>query len=99
MRANGTEWKKAERHCVEANIVAPANAFVNLAPNKLSFKAGGVTTAVLGTVILPWKLMADASGYIFVWLIGTAEYSHSAYSLNLRVRLREIRAFYWWRTA
>ena len=50
--------------------MAPANAFVNLAPNKLSFKAGGVTTAVLGTVILPWKLMADASGYIFVWLIG-----------------------------
>ena len=55
---------------IAANIVAPANAFVNLAPNKLSFKIGGVVTAVLGTVILPWKLMADASGYIFVWLIG-----------------------------
>jgi hypothetical protein len=55
---------------IAANIVAPANAFVNLAPNKLSFKAGGIVTAVLGTVIMPWKLMADASGYIFVWLIG-----------------------------
>jgi hypothetical protein len=26
---------------------------------------------VLGTVICPWRLMADAGGYIFVWLIGT----------------------------
>ena len=25
---------------------------------------------VLGTVILPWRLMNDASGYIFIWLIG-----------------------------
>lgn len=57
---------------IAANIVAPANAFVNLAPNKLSFKAGGVATAVLGTAILPWKLMADASGYIFVWLLGAS---------------------------
>jgi NCS1 family nucleobase:cation symporter-1 len=47
---------------IAANIVAPANAFVNLAPNKLSFKAGGIVTAVLGTVILPWRLMGDASG-------------------------------------
>jgi NCS1 family nucleobase:cation symporter-1 len=55
---------------IAANIVAPANAFVNLAPSKLSFRAGGITTAVLGTAICPWRLMADASGYIFVWLIG-----------------------------
>ena len=55
---------------IAANIVAPANAFVNLAPSKLSFRAGGIATAVLGTAILPWRLMADASGYIFVWLIG-----------------------------
>ena len=56
---------------IAANIVAPANAFVNLAPSKLSFRLGGIVTAVLGTVICPWRLMADASGYIFVWLIGT----------------------------
>jgi NCS1 family nucleobase:cation symporter-1 len=56
---------------IAANIVAPANAFVNLAPSKLSFRLGGIVTAVLGTVICPWRLMADAGGYIFVWLIGT----------------------------
>jgi NCS1 family nucleobase:cation symporter-1 len=27
-------------------------------------------TAVIGVLIMPWKLVADPSGYIFTWLVG-----------------------------
>ena len=53
-----------------ANVVGPANAFSNLAPSKIDFKRGGYITGIIGIVIMPWKLIADPSGYIFTWLIG-----------------------------
>jgi NCS1 family nucleobase:cation symporter-1 len=52
-----------------ANVVGPANAFSNLMPSKIDFKRGGYITGVIGIVIMPWKLIADPSGYIFTWLI------------------------------
>lgn len=55
---------------IAANIVAPANDFSNLAPSKIDFKLGGLIAAVIGLVIMPWKLIADPTGYIFTWLIG-----------------------------
>ncbi len=53
-----------------ANVVGPANAFSNLMPLKIDFKRGGYITGIIGIVIMPWKLIADPSGYIFTWLIG-----------------------------
>ncbi|MGK3959824.1 NCS1 family nucleobase:cation symporter-1 [Sorangium sp. So ce118] len=53
-----------------ANVVSPANDFSNLAPQRISARAGGVITAVLGAVILPWKLIESSKGYIFTWLVG-----------------------------
>jgi len=53
-----------------ANVVGPANAFANLWPAKINFKRGGYITGVIGIVMMPWKLLADPSGYIFTWLIG-----------------------------
>ncbi|MCC7542799.1 MAG: NCS1 family nucleobase:cation symporter-1, partial [Deltaproteobacteria bacterium] len=55
---------------IAANVVSPANDFSNLAPGKLSYKGGGYLTAVLGILILPWKLIESSHGYIFTWLIG-----------------------------
>ncbi|MFZ4779279.1 MAG: cytosine permease, partial [Terrimicrobiaceae bacterium] len=55
---------------IAANIVSPANDFSNLSPSRISFKMGGVIAGLLGIVLLPWKLVADPSGYIFKWLIG-----------------------------
>jgi NCS1 family nucleobase:cation symporter-1 len=55
---------------IAANVVSPANDFANIAPRLISFKTGGMITAVLGIVMMPWKLVADPSGYIFTWLIG-----------------------------
>ncbi len=53
-----------------ANVVGPANNFSNMWPAKIDFKMGGYITGVIGIVMMPWKLLADPSGYIFTWLIG-----------------------------
>ncbi len=55
---------------IAANVVAPANALINSAPDKINFRFGAMVTAVLGVVIMPWKLMESAGAYIFVWLGG-----------------------------
>ena len=53
-----------------ANVVSPANDFSSLAPRHISYVTGGLITAVIGIVMMPWKLYADAAAYIFTWLIG-----------------------------
>ena len=55
---------------IAANIVAPANAFSNIAPHRITFKQGAMITAVIGIVMMPWRLYNDAAAYIFTWLIG-----------------------------
>jgi len=54
---------------IAANIVSPANDFAHLAPARINFRTGGYITGVLGILILPWKLISDPNGYIFLWLI------------------------------
>src|SRR3954462_10378538 len=55
---------------IAANVVSPANDFAQLAPKKITFRIGGLITGIIGIVMMPWKLIADPSGYIFTWLIG-----------------------------
>jgi NCS1 family nucleobase:cation symporter-1 len=55
---------------IAANVVSPANDFAHLAPQKISFRTGGFITGIVGVLMMPWKLVADPSGYIFTWLIG-----------------------------
>ncbi len=55
---------------IAANVVSPANDFSHLAPHRISFRAGGLITGVIGVLMMPWKLVADPSGYIFTWLVG-----------------------------
>lgn len=54
---------------IAANVVSPANDFAHIAPQKISFRMGGLITGVIGVVMMPWKLVADPTGYIFTWLI------------------------------
>jgi NCS1 family nucleobase:cation symporter-1 len=54
---------------IAANVVSPANDFAHLAPKKISFRTGGFITGFIGVLMMPWKLVADPNGYIFVWLI------------------------------
>src|SRR6266513_5705238 len=44
---------------IAANIVAPANAFSNIAPHKITFKQGAMITAIIGIVMMPWRLYND----------------------------------------
>ena len=53
---------------VAANVVAPANGFANLWPEKITFARGGLITGVIGVLIMPWKLLENADRYIG-WLI------------------------------
>ena len=53
-----------------ANVVSPANDFSSLAPRRISYVTGGLITAAIGILMMPWKLYADASAYIFTWLMG-----------------------------
>jgi NCS1 family nucleobase:cation symporter-1 len=53
-----------------ANVVSPANALINLSPQRISFRLGAMVTAGLGVAMFPWKLIESTSGYIFTWLIG-----------------------------
>ncbi len=53
-----------------ANVVSPSNDFSNLNPKRISYVMGGLITAVIGIVMMPWQLMSSMSAYIFTWLIG-----------------------------
>jgi len=53
-----------------ANVVSPSNDFSNLNPRRISYVMGGLITALIGILMMPWKLMESAGSYIFTWLIG-----------------------------
>ena len=53
-----------------ANVVSPSNDFSNLNPKLISYITGGLITAVIGILMMPWKLMSTMGAYIFTWLIG-----------------------------
>ncbi|MFQ5741778.1 MAG: NCS1 family nucleobase:cation symporter-1 [Acidobacteriota bacterium] len=42
---------------IAANVVASANSFSNVRPRRISFRMGGLIAAVIGILILPWKLL------------------------------------------
>jgi NCS1 family nucleobase:cation symporter-1 len=53
-----------------ANLVGPAYDFSSLWPKGISYKAGGLITAFIAIVMMPWKILASTQGYIFTWLVG-----------------------------
>jgi len=53
---------------VAANLVSPSYDFSNAWPKVISFRTGGLITAVIGILIQPWNLLASADVYIFTWL-------------------------------
>jgi NCS1 family nucleobase:cation symporter-1 len=55
---------------IAANVVSPANDFANAFPKWISFAVGGLITGLIGIVMQPWRLLSDASQYIFTWLLG-----------------------------
>ncbi|WP_454717210.1 NCS1 family nucleobase:cation symporter-1 [Caulobacter segnis] len=55
---------------IAANLVGPAYDFSALWPSKITYRIGGWITAVIGVLIMPWKLLETTQGYIFTWLVG-----------------------------
>jgi NCS1 family nucleobase:cation symporter-1 len=55
---------------IAANLVSSAYDFSSLWPAKISYRTGGMITATIGVLIMPWKLLATTNGYIFTWLAG-----------------------------
>jgi NCS1 family nucleobase:cation symporter-1 len=53
-----------------ANVVSPSNDFSNLSPKRIGYVTGGMITALIGVLMMPWRLYADAAAYIFTWLVG-----------------------------
>lgn len=53
-----------------ANVVSPSNDFSNLSPKRISYVTGGLITAFIGILMMPWQLMSSMGAYIFTWLIG-----------------------------
>ncbi|PKA48051.1 hypothetical protein AXF42_Ash015814 [Apostasia shenzhenica] len=55
---------------IAANVIAPANALVNLNASAFTFRRGALLTALLGVAFQPWKLMGSSESFIYTWLLG-----------------------------
>lgn len=53
---------------VAANVVAPARAFENLFPRKITFGMGAIITGLLALLMQPWYILETFGNYIFGWL-------------------------------
>ncbi|NIJ08218.1 NCS1 family nucleobase:cation symporter-1 [Sphingomonas vulcanisoli] len=55
---------------IAANLVCAAYDFSSLWPAKISYRMGGLITALIALAMMPWRLLATTGGYIFIWLTG-----------------------------
>ncbi|HEX2142541.1 MAG TPA: NCS1 family nucleobase:cation symporter-1 [Candidatus Limnocylindria bacterium] len=53
---------------VAANLVSPSYDFSNTFPKLISFRTGGIITAIISVLIQPWYLISNPEVYIFTWL-------------------------------
>jgi NCS1 family nucleobase:cation symporter-1 len=53
---------------VGANVMAPARAFENLWPQRITFALGAVITGLLSLAMQPWYVLATFATYVFTWL-------------------------------
>lgn len=53
---------------VGANVMAPARAFENLWPRRVTFATGAIITGLLSLAMQPWYVLASYGNYIFNWL-------------------------------
>ncbi|HTJ25039.1 MAG TPA: NCS1 family nucleobase:cation symporter-1 [Candidatus Limnocylindria bacterium] len=53
---------------VGANVMAPARAFENLWPRRITFALGAVLTGLLALAMQPWYVLSTFATYVFTWL-------------------------------
>lgn len=49
-----------------ANVIAPATAFSNMWPKRISFRTGGLLTGLIGIAICPWWLLNEISSILLL---------------------------------
>lgn len=52
---------------IAANVISPANCFSNAFPESITFRTGGMIAAVLGVLMMPWKLMGAYIGFLLTY--------------------------------
>ncbi|MFW6084504.1 MAG: cytosine permease, partial [Gemmatimonadota bacterium] len=52
---------------IAANVVSPANSLSNLVPRRIDFRTGGMIAAVIGILILPWRLLELYQGWLITY--------------------------------
>lgn len=52
---------------IAANVVAPANSFANLSPQRITFRTGGLVAGLIGIAIFPWKLLDMYQGWLITY--------------------------------
>ncbi len=55
---------------IAANLVSASYDFSSIWPARINYRTGGMITASIAILMMPWKLLASSGGYIFVWLTG-----------------------------
>jgi len=55
---------------IAANLVCAAYDFSSLWPSRISYRLGGMISATIGLLIMPWKLLETTGDFIFTWLTG-----------------------------
>jgi NCS1 family nucleobase:cation symporter-1 len=53
---------------VGANVMAPARAFENLWPSRITFAIGAIMTGLLALAMQPWYVLSTFATYVFTWL-------------------------------
>jgi NCS1 family nucleobase:cation symporter-1 len=54
---------------VAANVVAPANGFSNLSPQRISYRKGVIIACIIATFVFqPWWIYGSGAAYIFTWM-------------------------------
>jgi NCS1 family nucleobase:cation symporter-1 len=53
---------------VGANVMAPARAFENLWPRRITFAGGAILTGLLSLLMQPWYVLSTFATYVFTWL-------------------------------
>ncbi len=54
---------------VAANVVAPANGFSNLSPQRISYRKGVIAACIIATFVFqPWWIFGSGAAYIFTWM-------------------------------
>ncbi|MFO7707069.1 MAG: NCS1 family nucleobase:cation symporter-1 [Desulfobacterales bacterium] len=55
---------------ITANMVAPVNDFMNVAPKFLNWERTTILIGLIGILMQPWRFLADPKAYIWTWLLG-----------------------------